>query len=626
MSTRLLPVLLAVLICTLPAAADDPAATTPAAENTPAAGPVARINATAFGQLPVWYNGRVSNFDELARGILRTVSQEDSWLDGNGQPLVPAAWLLDLACGNDAWIAAPVVRYDHPAIAELLQIPGVETGDGSHLCSPRDVLPQIAALQDRLQVLQAASDENGQERQALQSFAARLQGLSALADVFDVPDTNNPDSIIASIERMRELQQNAMPYVLPPKLAGARWETLQIGVVADALGDQVGLEPNPATSLFLAILLAASEGDATTFDQAVADYATYVDSRQLAKSPFSFTVPKGWLEAGVNYGTDANWYSDTLTYGIAATSIYREIDGRSVGLHVHHFSGAVAPRERTINSWRMAELLAPVADAANAVEPLQVAGQDGWIVRLQSPTGLKNPDSALIGGAWSGEGQTFVFTCTGAADDISAASADVEQFLKSIRLGTGEEVSNWFLQATQNPPGPAEAFDNLTGIVTHENQVSILQGYAFGDQDSAARRGELESLLKSIQFREGKLNAASDSGEPTLPFTWELPASWTSIVTSSTTAMLRTDVQPQSIVWSLSVLHAETECDLPLLVNHWRQDMLLEPLDAEKMSEVLLEIDVGDAGTRCFIAEFRVPAVTPPAADATESPEPMDTE
>jgi len=66
----------------------------------------ARFDNKAFGQLPILFNGRVTDFDHYARNSLLRISGKDTWLDTEGKLQPVVAWLLDLMSGNEAIQAA----------------------------------------------------------------------------------------------------------------------------------------------------------------------------------------------------------------------------------------------------------------------------------------------------------------------------------------------------------------------------------------------------------------------------------------------------------------------------------------------------------------------------------------
>jgi ABC-type transport system involved in cytochrome c biogenesis permease subunit len=85
------------------------------------------LDLTAFGQIPVHFEGRVKPLDSLARNSMRVISDRETFVDSRGERQPAIRWLADVIMDPDAALQHPVVRIDS---LEVLQTLGLERRKG----------------------------------------------------------------------------------------------------------------------------------------------------------------------------------------------------------------------------------------------------------------------------------------------------------------------------------------------------------------------------------------------------------------------------------------------------------------------------------------------------------------
>ena len=242
-----------------------------------------------FGELPVVFEGRVKPFDTLARNSLRILSNRETFVDANDQRQPAIRWLLDVIARPDVADQHRIFRIDS---LELLETFGLQRRPGFRY-SWEELRPQWMEFQRQgaLAQQQPAAKRTFQQRKLLES-AQRFFRYRLLTDAFrpvQVPppsdgatDTAAKDRLSLQIRSANEmLTTMQLPLAAPVGPPQQPWEAYAVAKNAAYLEQQAsGREPPPVLSQLTAMFAAYEQGDAATFNQAVADYG-----KSLTESP-----------------------------------------------------------------------------------------------------------------------------------------------------------------------------------------------------------------------------------------------------------------------------------------------------------------------------------------------------
>jgi hypothetical protein len=294
------------------------------------------IDEKAFGKLPVLYNGRVTTIDHYAQNVLLRVAGATSLKDADGNAISGVHWLLDLMAGKEEFRAAPVVQIENAALKEIFELP---KGRVRHF-SINDIVPRLQALQERTADIQKSTMPPSDDDRAVLEFADRLEFLSRMMAVFTLPDLSNAESMIATLKQGKELERQAIPFVVPPAQAGGEWSILTYAVIA-SVADKDGTESNPAGRLFARLIVAYKDGDAAAFNGAVREMTESIKEKKLADCPIQFTPPRQWFEVGTPRLVDQYYFSDARAFGTTLATLQR-FSGRADHQHVAAGRGAAA--------------------------------------------------------------------------------------------------------------------------------------------------------------------------------------------------------------------------------------------------------------------------------------------
>jgi len=135
-STYVLPLLIAIPVSTL--AADQLAG---------AKGDVGRMRTSAFGKLPVRFNGRVTTYASVAPIMLAKMSGRDFFIDADGHKQSAVRWLLDVITDSARAEEHQIVPIQNP---ELLAMLGFVEGVGGAVNADRLPLVNLWRIQTGL--------------------------------------------------------------------------------------------------------------------------------------------------------------------------------------------------------------------------------------------------------------------------------------------------------------------------------------------------------------------------------------------------------------------------------------------------------------------------------------------
>ncbi len=258
---------------------------------------------TAFGQIPIFYQGRPQPIDSLARNSLLFLNDRETYSekapDSDKKVTKPAVqWMLD-------------VITDHPQPASMRSTrlktwncrrPWSRTG-GAVPIPYADFEKKLLSMEEELNKLGDAKTESlNLYQRKLVSLARRVQSVRKLEFMFlDLTETvppfptaeafkENPETaqeqlavLRAFLQKVKELTSGSEMAIAVPMHIGVKqdpdpeaqkfeWMTLPEAMTMATLSTQLGREPPPAAKLWHQILSSYKANKPTEFNQHVADY------------------------------------------------------------------------------------------------------------------------------------------------------------------------------------------------------------------------------------------------------------------------------------------------------------------------------------------------------------------
>jgi ABC-type transport system involved in cytochrome c biogenesis permease subunit len=265
------------------------------------------MDLTAFGRLPVMYEGRMKPFDTLARNSLRVISDSETYVDANDKRQPAVKWLLEVIADPPAAAAEKVVR-----------IHSLEVLDTLGLSRRKNYRFSIDEFRDQMQEFdkqakaahEAAPAERTLYQKKILELDNRLRMYSVLLRAFEQPRLRRDHISQDLLEAMQEQQQMftrfKVPLAIPPASGAGDWEPYAMAwTKAFAQANVLNQDPNRATVDFSEILSAYAKGDAAAFNKTVAAY-----EKSLAhQRPAGLNIGKVDFEAFFNHARLFFWAS-----------------------------------------------------------------------------------------------------------------------------------------------------------------------------------------------------------------------------------------------------------------------------------------------------------------------------
>jgi ABC-type transport system involved in cytochrome c biogenesis permease subunit len=267
--------------------------------------PVDQMQLDEFGRLPVVYEGRVKPLDTVARNVLRTVSDRQSFRDDAGQTQPAIRWLLDAIVSPETAFKHKVFRIDHPEVQELL---GLKRRDGLRY-APDEFWDRIGELERQAE--QASHTDPGGltvYQKQVTELVKNLRLFLTLNSSFKVPPIRMEkehfhEDWTAALEHLRTLQRMQPPLVIPPTSDDSQWESFAAAVIKNIQAEATDKKPNPATVSMATLLYAYRKNDAKMFNEALAEYERSLSERP----PADYNATKVNFEAFFNYFAPFWW-------------------------------------------------------------------------------------------------------------------------------------------------------------------------------------------------------------------------------------------------------------------------------------------------------------------------------
>ena len=247
------------------------------------------IDFAAFGRLPVTYEGRVKPFDTLARNSLRIISDQQTYVDGEGHEQPAIRWLLDVITDSPAARKHKVFRIHNLDVLETL---GLKPRKGFRY-SINDFESRLEALDEQVRKAQSTKPEQRDlYSKKILELDRKLNVYLMLREAFRMPQLR-----LESLREDLSARGESARTVLPT--TPCRWPYLHRATERD-IGSPIRLpcsmrsrqqlaasqgvqasEANPATVALVGILTTYSDtGDqAAAFNRQVASYRRSTGAR-----------------------------------------------------------------------------------------------------------------------------------------------------------------------------------------------------------------------------------------------------------------------------------------------------------------------------------------------------------
>lgn len=259
---------------------------------------------TAFGQIPIFYQGRPQPIDSLARNSLLFLNDRETYSekapDSDKKVTKPAVqWMLDVITGSPVASKHAVYQIENLELQKALGLERVERFRYPYA----DFEKKLLSMEEELNKLGDAKTESlNLYQRKLVSLARRVQSVRKLEFMFlDLTETvppfptaeafkENPETaqeqlavLRAFLQKVKELTSGSEMAIAVPMHIGVKqdpdpeaqkfeWMTLPEAMTMATLSTQLGREPPPAAKLWHQILSSYKANKPTEFNQHVSDY------------------------------------------------------------------------------------------------------------------------------------------------------------------------------------------------------------------------------------------------------------------------------------------------------------------------------------------------------------------
>jgi cytochrome c-type biogenesis protein CcsB len=286
----------------------------------PPAASTEKMNLYEFGKLPVMHEGRVKPFDSLARNLLKTVSDRQTYVDDEGKVHPAIEWFLDLVKQPEIAADQKVFRIDSPDVLALLKLElrpvdlashfGGKRKPGEGWRYSRNEIAKSAVEFSKQVDLARGVDKHSQTvaQKKILDLASRINAYLEVQQSFSpfpMPDMPTQEEIAkggeaaktALLERLQEwyadmnrfhahLAEVQGPLAVPPEEAQSEWQPYAAAVDNAIIDRAHHKDPSAALQSLATIFEAYSRGDVAAFNKAVNGYRAALD-----KSPPSPVDP-----------------------------------------------------------------------------------------------------------------------------------------------------------------------------------------------------------------------------------------------------------------------------------------------------------------------------------------------
>ncbi|MCA9247375.1 MAG: cytochrome c biogenesis protein CcsA [Planctomycetales bacterium] len=246
------------------------------------------MNLTAFGELPLVYQGRVKPFDTLARNTLRILSGKETFKDVNGKRQPAIRWLLDVLASKQDVAEHEVFRIENFEVQEILKL---QRRSGFRYAL-KEFQPHVSEFEKQVREARAEDQKNlSTFQRKLIALDNRFRLFTLLAASFNPPavpplptqeefdkDRNAAQQKMMAlmqvlVEEPKRLEAMEPPLAVPVPNDGKPWQPYSSAWTRSFAQSRImGKDPNPITVAFTNILVAYEKDDVDAFNASVSTY------------------------------------------------------------------------------------------------------------------------------------------------------------------------------------------------------------------------------------------------------------------------------------------------------------------------------------------------------------------
>ncbi len=243
---------------------------------------------TAFGQLPVKYEGREKPIDTLARNFLTILSDKQS-VYHEGERVSATQWFLDNISGRPEALDYQVFRVENMDVLSSL---GLEERKRFRY-SFREILPRIGNLDAASRSAYAKNEKQRDlyDKQVIK-VANKFYLYQNVMSSFEDPTAIPSEQLMSTAQRYMSLGKYSIPLAVPPNAGNSKWRPLMSALLANhpAMKSMGNVGPPDAMAVKFGVMLSAyRDGDVARFNDTLNEYNASLQRENpavLEKMPF----------------------------------------------------------------------------------------------------------------------------------------------------------------------------------------------------------------------------------------------------------------------------------------------------------------------------------------------------
>jgi hypothetical protein len=397
--------------------------------------------------------------------------------------------------------------------------------------------------------------------------------------------------------------------MVPNREINVQWQTCFRSALMLRGSELLKKKPHPASQSLKDIFVAYQKKDAVKFNRQLTEYLKWAERNGIAKSPFSYVLPKTWREGGVRLGKGDTMFDTVIARGEVAAKFEVGDKKQRIQGFVRHFTGETMPDTQIYNDFRIAFGLMPLSksELAKTGVPITISGYKLFYIDLSPANQIKTSLKRIVATVVRHEGHTFFITA-GLPEKVTHHLRTFESFARSLKLGSGKELSRWF---PDSQPHKRYGFQTTTVAIIRDGK----QLWSFRLEERPVKGKEsaeqklFEKLIRSVRPRSGNFIADLE---------WTDPENWQhQQPVDHPIVYLPTDQKTYARITIHNIGNAKNADTLPL-VNLWRLQSALPAWQRKQMQQASQKIKV--AGKTVTLIKFETRPTPVPVVKFTQGP------
>ena len=490
-----------------------------------------RMNVSAFGKLPVRFNGRVTTFAAVAPLMLTKVSGRAFTVDAKGEKQSAVCWLLDVMTDNENVKEQELFLIQNPKLLARLGFaddPRVRRVRGEDAKPPKVLGPPrfaVAELRPKLEWIEKESNRILRDVKlgdyddfhlAIVDLRVQLHAFKSMIMVQRFPQLTVADVKVVRrlLQTTGQIDQYAWLKIVPAPEENGQWQTnLRAGIMLHA-SELLKKKPNPAAQSLKAIFTAYRKQEVGNFNRRLAEYFKWTKENDVARSPVSFTLPKTWRETGVRVGNGNQMFNGVEANGETIAEFDIGEGMQYIKAFVRHFTGNTMPDAHIYNQWRVDFGLMPLAESelAKAGTPITIAGHKVIYLDLIPSKEIDSFYKQTLGTVIRHGHHTFLIN-VGLPEVVTHHKRTFESFARSLKFASDKDLNRWFPESRPTARGDFQT--TALALVPDGTRLWSFQliERVQGIKDHSQQR-VFEKLIRSISARKGNAKSGIQWAEP----------------------------------------------------------------------------------------------------------------